>query len=353
MKKIFSTLLLTFLLQMFNAQTPQNPTNPFPNKNKNTPTQSPSTVPPVTSQQIPPSTQPQNNPNQPQSVPTIPTQKTPSQELPGLPPIKGSDEDQIIQTVYRVFDAMRMQDSNIAKPLFYPNCRLFTPTISTSGETRLNEEHISTFFKAISTKRPQKVDERILKYKVDIDGPLASVWADYNLYVDTTFIHCGIDVFQLYKSKDGWKIFELADTRRKTGCTRDPKDDIHSILNNWHRDAAVGNADTYFGAFASDGVFLGTDPKERWSVNEFYAFAKPYFDQKKAWDFKPSNRFINFAPDGNTAWFDEDLSTWMGPSRGSGVLAKTPQGWKIKLYNLTILVPNEKVQDYLKLLNTK
>ena len=319
-----------------NAQTPQNPTNPFPNKNTNQPKpqQPPTqTVPPVTSQQIPPSTQ-----TKPSSA---------------LPPITGSDEEQIIGTILRVFDAMRMQDSAMARPLFSPNCRLFTPGTNASGQTKLNEEPISTFFKSIGSKRKEKIDERILKYKIDIDGPLASVWADYNLYVDTTFIHCGVDVFQLYKSNEGWKIFQLADTRRKTGCMRDPKDEVASFLDKWHKDAAAANGEDYFGAFTLDGVFLGTDATERWTREEFRTWAKPQFDNKRGWNFKPNKRFISFNIDNSLAWFDEELTTWMGPCRGSGVLTKTNGTWKIKQYNLTILVPNEKVQEYLKVLNAK
>lgn len=367
LNQIFASLsggLLMGLTLM--SQTPQNPTNPFPNKNTKPPTSQPKqqspaqTVPPVSSQQIPPSTQPK--PNSTPSIPPVTSQQIPpSSQSPSTntspynpkSPITGTDEEQIIGTILRVFDAMRMQDSAMARPLFAPNCKLFTPSTNANGQTRLSEEPIATFFKSIGTKRKEKIDERILKYKIDIDGPLASVWADYNLYVDTTFIHCGVDVFQLYKSDEGWKIFELADTRRKTGCIKDPKDEISAFLDKWHKDAAIANEEAYFGAFTTDGVFLGTDATERWTKEEFRAWAKPQFDNKRGWNFKPSKRFISFNSDNSIAWFDEELNTWMGPCRGSGVVSKTNGMWKIKQYNLTILVPNEKVQDYLKVLNAK
>lgn len=347
-----------------NAQSPQNPTNPFPNKKTNPPTSQPQqqqpsqTVPPVSSQQIPPSAQPK--PSSTSTVPPVTSQQIPpstQSTTPGqpnsFPSITGTDEEQIIGTVLRVFDAMRLQDSAMARPLFAPNCRLFTPNTNANGQTRLIEEPITSFFKSIGTKRKEIIDERILKYKLDIDGPLASVWADYNLYVDTNFIHCGVDVFQLYKSNEGWKIFELADTRRKTGCTKDPKDEIAAFLDKWHKDAASANGEDYFGAFTVDGVFLGTDATERWTREEFRTWAKPQFDNKRGWNFKPSKRFVSFNADKTIAWFDEELATWMGPCRGSGVLSKINGMWKIKQYNLTILVPNEKVQDYLKVLNAK
>ena len=92
---------------------------------------------------------------------------------------------------------------------------------------------------------------------------------------------------------------------------------------------------------------------ERWTREEFRTWAKPQFDNKRGWNFKPSKRFVSFNADKTIAWFDEELATWMGPCRGSGVLSKINGMWKIKQYNLTILVPNEKVQDYLKVLNAK
>ena len=79
-------LITVFLFGLYasvtlNAQTPQNPTNPFPNKKTNPPTSQPpqqqpsQTVPPVNSQQIPPSTQPK-----PSSTPKVPP--VTSQQIP-------------------------------------------------------------------------------------------------------------------------------------------------------------------------------------------------------------------------------------------------------------------------------
>ncbi|MBP8943758.1 MAG: nuclear transport factor 2 family protein [Saprospiraceae bacterium] len=348
------------------AQTPSTPTNPFPNNKKtSTPpattpapapapsTPAPTPIPPVNQQQIPP------QPTKPTTVPPTSQSQTPAwppttqTQTPALPPIVGTDQEQIYLTIVRVFDAMRASDSMIAKPIFAPNCRLYTPLTNTYGQTTLSEETLSSFFKAIGTRRTQVVDERIVKYKIDIDGALAQVWADYNLYVDNKFIHCGVDVFQLYKSTSGWKIFELADTRRTSGCISDPKDDIAKFLDKWHYDAATSNAAAYFGAMTPDGVFLGTDATERWTRDEFRAWAQSTFDARKGWKFTASKRNVSFANEDTIAWFDEELATSMGPCRGSGVLVKTSDGWKIKQYNLTVLVPNEKLPDYLKLIGAR
>jgi hypothetical protein len=41
----------------------------------------------------------------------------------------------------------------------------------------------------------------------------------------------------------------------------------------------------------------------------------------------------------------------MGVCRGSGVLEKTKQGWKIKQYHLSVTVPNDLVRDFISLVD--
>ena len=103
--------------------------------------------------------------------------------------------------------------------------------------------------------------------------------------------------------------------------------------------------------FSTTAIYIGTDIAERWTVNEFKNFAKPYFDKGTAWDFKKTRRNITMASfSNNLAWFDEDLETWMGPCRGSGIAVLTETGWKIQHYVLSVAVPNDKIQAYLKVL---
>jgi hypothetical protein len=82
-------------------------------------------------------------------------------------------------------------------------------------------------------------------------------------------------------------------------------------------------------------------------VAEFKPWSKPYFeDDGVAWTFTSTFRKIYFSDNGMVAWFDEELDTPnLGPSRGSGVLVKNENGWKIAHYNLTIPIPNSIVDD--------
>ena len=117
---------------------------------------------------------------------------------------------------------------------------------------------------------------------------------------------------------------------------------VNEVLDNWHHAAAVADFETYFNAFSKDAIFIGTDASEYWNKKEFQEYAKPYFDKHKAWNFKSQNRHVHV--NGDVAWFDELLDTHMGVCRGSGVLQKENQQWKIKHYVLSLTIPNSKMK---------
>jgi hypothetical protein len=127
--------------------------------------------------------------------------------------------------------------------------------------------------------------------------------------------------------------------------SQDIKEDINTIINRWHEDAAASNFDAYFGAMSNDGVFIGTDALENWTVAEFKEFSKPFFEEKNTWDFKPLERNIYGDSGKNIVWFDELLDTWMGICRGSGVLMKDKKDWKIVHYVLSVVIPNENIKE--------
>ena len=63
-------------------------------------------------------------------------------------------------------------------------------------------------------------DERIETPRVQIDEQTASLWAYFTLTRpgETRIGVCGVNMFLLRKGSDGWKIFQIAATRRTEGC---------------------------------------------------------------------------------------------------------------------------------------
>ena len=119
---------------------------------------------------------------------------------------------------------------------------------------------------------------------------------------------------------------------------------VARVLDELNDAADKADEARYFALYTDDAVFLGTDGTERWTLPAFRAFVHPHFAKGKAWSFRSVRRAITISDDGKVAWFDESLATPnLGPSRGSGVLVKGLGGWKIAQYNLSIVIPNEKL----------
>ncbi len=116
---------------------------------------------------------------------------------------------------------------------------------------------------------------------------------------------------------------------------------INETIDTWHKAASEANFKSYFELMTEDAVFIGTDANEYWNKQEFQNYAKPHFDNGKAWSFTALERHVYFDASGNTAWFDELLNTQMKICRGSGVLIKVGKQWKIMHYVLSMTIPND------------
>jgi len=122
---------------------------------------------------------------------------------------------------------------------------------------------------------------------------------------------------------------------------------INIFMDQWHKDAA--NADpVYFDKMAPNGIYIGTDKTEIWTRDQFQAWAKPFFDRKKAWAFTTIKRNVYFSQDKNYAWFDEQLNTQMGICQASGVIRRTATGFEIEHYQLSLAVPNPLMDQFTK-----
>ena len=119
---------------------------------------------------------------------------------------------------------------------------------------------------------------------------------------------------------------------------------IDALIDGLHQDAHEANFQTYFDRYSVDAIFLGTDKTERWTVEEFKAYAQPAFEDGHGWTYTVVER--NWEGSGNIRWFDEILfNEKLGNCRGTGVVELIEGEWKIAHYALTMLVPNEIAAD--------
>ena len=159
-----------------------------------------------------------------------------------------------------------------------------------------------------------------------------------NTLIILLFICCIYSCNQSTKPSDG----------TMNGTVNEQKE-VNSMLDSFNTAAANADYKTYFNFFTGYAVFTGTDATERWNKKEYMAWAKPYFDKKTTWNFTALERHIYIDPPGTHAWFDELLNTQMKICRGSGILVKEGNGWKLMQYILSTTVPNELIDSVTKM----
>ncbi len=127
-------------------------------------------------------------------------------------------EDSVKNVINSMFTAMRNADSNSLKSVFSDGVILQTIATSKDGDQIVRTQKIESFIQSISLLSVNDADEQIKFETIKIDGPMAIVWTPYKFYYKGNFSHCGVNVFQLVRLKEGWKINYLIDTRRKQHC---------------------------------------------------------------------------------------------------------------------------------------
>lgn len=129
-----------------------------------------------------------------------------------------SEEEAVRAVVDGMFDAMRAGDSAAVRALFHPEARLITAGMREGVPSLRSEDSIDGFVQAVGSPHDEVWDERLDDVEIRVDGPLASVWAEYGFFLGEAFSHCGVDAFLLFRGEGGWKILSIADTRRREGC---------------------------------------------------------------------------------------------------------------------------------------
>ena len=138
-------------------------------------------------------------------------------------PAARGEEQAVLATVQRLFDAMKAKDTAAFRDIFEPNAKLVGMRTRQNGEQVVQVLPWDRFgaFMAADTRGPWI--ERAWSPEVRLRGTLATVWAEYDFHFGQTPSHCGVDAVQLLKTPAGWKIVSIADTYEPTGCpTREP-----------------------------------------------------------------------------------------------------------------------------------
>ena len=115
-----------------------------------------------------------------------------------------AERDAVLRTVQAFFDTMTARDVEGARKILQPQGRFHSMRIR-DGKPEVRAFANEEYFADLQASK-QTMRERIWNPEVRIHGPIASVWAPYDFWIDGKFSHCGIDQFDLIKTEDGWKL---------------------------------------------------------------------------------------------------------------------------------------------------
>lgn len=125
------------------------------------------------------------------------------------------EKERVLDVVHKFFHALETQDTVAFREMFLEGAKNFA----------VRDLKDSIVVRGISVKdfrfRPgQIIKERMREAttEVKIHNNIAMVWAPYDLWVSEKFSHCGVDIFTLIKSSDGWKIASVSYTIDLEGC---------------------------------------------------------------------------------------------------------------------------------------
>lgn len=135
---------------------------------------------------------------------------------------QSSDADRaaVLSVVQRLFTAMAQRDTTAARALLMPGSRFVAIFGDGTGSTpRVQAD--TTFLRNLATGTDRLL-ERMWEPVVQLRGPLATVWAPYDFYVNGQRTHCGVDTFTLLRGGMVWRLSDISYTVERTGCADSP-----------------------------------------------------------------------------------------------------------------------------------
>lgn len=129
-----------------------------------------------------------------------------------------ADHELVQAAIEQLFEGMAEADTSKIAAVFTGDAIMQTIGMDQQGNVQVRNGSLSQFLSSIAGQEKNRLNEKILSYNIQTDGPMAHAWTPYEFYVGTEFSHCGVNSFQMVKQDGSWKINYIIDTRRREGC---------------------------------------------------------------------------------------------------------------------------------------
>lgn len=133
----------------------------------------------------------------------------------GLGTLQLNAQNSAQQTVDAFFEALNTKNTEKIKSLCVDD--LVLSSISVRGaSSNMTQQTLQSFLSSLKAMpETMSIKEEITKSKSRDSDYLAQFWLDYEFYINNKLSHQGVNAITLVKSKDGWKISAISDTRIK------------------------------------------------------------------------------------------------------------------------------------------
>jgi hypothetical protein len=128
--------------------------------------------------------------------------------------------DSVVATVNEFFRAMTANDAEATRRVMLADGQYYA-TRQDGDSVRIQRVTNASYFERIAGSRDTMV-ERIWNPTVLVHGPIATVWAPYDIHRNGQFVHCGVDAFSLIRTAQGWQIAGIVFTMEPKGCAPSP-----------------------------------------------------------------------------------------------------------------------------------
>lgn len=155
---------------------------------------------------------------------SLSAQQPAQQPAPTPPPPQpafAADSTAVMQVVKNLFNGMRTRDTTLMRAQFHPSAVMRSASYDRTAKAVVREDAPGEWISGVAgAPATLFLDERIGPPTVLVDGNLATVWVYYEFWAGDRFSHCGVDVFTLGRTAEGWKVVFVADSRRTgASCT--------------------------------------------------------------------------------------------------------------------------------------
>ncbi len=126
--------------------------------------------------------------------------------------------EQVLATLDTLLHGMRTKDAALMSQQLDSLARMTLLRPAPDGGVRVVALSGQEFVRVATAAGQPPLDEPIRNPVVQIDGDLATVWAEYQVRREGRVTHCGYDAFHLVRRQGRWRVLNVSDTYRRTGC---------------------------------------------------------------------------------------------------------------------------------------